>query len=290
MDFYDVTCSVVAYHTEASILRRALKCVLNTKLRVKAVVVDNSVTPALKAAVESLGAEYVFSGENRGFGRGHNLAIRQVAQGARFHLVLNPDVYFESGVIETLYRLMLANPDFGLMAPRVLFPDGRLQNTCRLLPTPFDLCARRFLRCTIGSAFSRRLERAECRSLDLSKALSVPFVHGCFLFLRSDALREIGGFDERIFLYMEDVDLCRRTFARFKVIYFPAVSVYHQFEKGSYANRKLMAAHIRSAFYYFQKWGWFFDASRRRINRETLEQKGESCEKMLDSAKVGLSS
>jgi hypothetical protein len=290
MNLCDVTCSVVAYHTEPAMLRRALSSVLSSKLRVKVFVIDNSATPVLKGVVENSGAEYVFTGENLGFGRGHNFAIQRATQGSRFHLVLNPDVYFEPSVIEMLYRLMNVNPSFGLISPRVLFPDGRMQYTCRLLPTPFDLFARRFLPQAVRNLFSARLERAECKILDLDKALSVPFVHGCFLFLRSDALREVGGFDDRIFLYMEDMDLCRRIRARFKVIYFPAVSVYHEFEKGSYSSRKLVAAHIRSAFYYFQKWGWFFDAFRRTINRETLEQEGENCEEMLNAAKIGLPS
>ncbi len=81
--------------------------------------------------------------------------------------------------------------------------------------------------------------------------------------------RESGLFDPRFFLYMEDVDLCRRIGAIAQTVYYPGVSVTHGYAKGSYKNRKLMLHHIRSAVRYFGKWGWVFDPGRRLLNRRT---------------------
>jgi hypothetical protein len=89
------------------------------------------------------------------------------------------------------------------------------------------------------------------------------------MMINGAALHEVGMFDERYFMYMEDVDLCRRIHRRFKTIYFPQVVVYHHYAKGSYRSVRLMMHHIASALRYFHKWGWFFDPERVDINRES---------------------
>jgi GT2 family glycosyltransferase len=76
------------------------------------------------------------------------------------------------------------------------------------------------------------------------------------------------GFDERYFMYVEDVDICRRMHQRYETIYFPEVAIYHGYEKGSYRNVCLMTRHIVSALQYFQKWGWFSDEERIVINQK----------------------
>jgi hypothetical protein len=89
------------------------------------------------------------------------------------------------------------------------------------------------------------------------------------MMINGAALREVGMFDERYFMYMEDVDLCRRIHRRFRTIYFPEVAIYHRYAKGSYRSFRLMMHHIVSALLYFHKWGWFFDPERVDINRES---------------------
>jgi GT2 family glycosyltransferase len=64
---------------------------------------------------------------------------------SEYHLVLNPDFEFGSEVLQTLYQFMQDHADVGLVMPRVLYPDGSEQHLCKLLPTPFDLVARRFV-------------------------------------------------------------------------------------------------------------------------------------------------
>ena len=101
--------------------------------------------------------------------------------------------------------------------------------------------------------------------------MEVPCLSGCFMFIRTKVLREVGLFDERFFMYMEDVDLSRRIHRRFRTVYYPAAAVYHEYEKGSYKSATLLAHHLLSAIKYFNKWGYVFDKERRDINERTLK-------------------
>jgi hypothetical protein len=87
------------------------------------------------------------------------------------------------------------------------------------------------------------------------------------MFSRLDILREVGGFDENFFMYVEDIDLTRRMHQKSKTIYLPDIEVEHGLARGSYKLSKLMLFHINSAIYYFNKWGWLSDKQRKEINQ-----------------------
>jgi GT2 family glycosyltransferase len=82
------------------------------------------------------------------------------------------------------------------------------------------------------------------------------------MFIRTKIFKEIGLFDERFFMYLEDTDLCRRIGEKYKTIYYPEAIVYHEYAKGSYRSNELLKIHIESAIKYFNKWGWFSDKER----------------------------
>ena len=131
-----------------------------------------------------------------------------------------------------------------------------------------DLLLRRFIS---NKAFKIKLtNKYELKFFSYDKEAEIPVVSGCFMFIKTSILQKINGFDERFFMYLEDVDLCRRAGELSKVLYFPEVSVIHNYEKGSYKNTKLLKYHINSAIKYFNKWGWVFDRKRKEINDRTL--------------------
>ena len=88
--------------------------------------------------------------------------------------------------------------------------------------------------------------------------------------MRCDVLREVGGFDERFFLYAEDIDLCRRIGEKSLTMFYPGVSVYHAYRRESYKSFKFLKIHINSIIKYFNKWGWFVDKERDEINKRSL--------------------
>lgn len=269
MKTYQISASIVVYKNDPAEVVAAVRSVLSTALHVRCTVVDNSPTPNLRPSVIDNGAEYVHMVRNAGFGSGHNTALRQDIERSEYHLVLNPDVSFEPEIPLALYQFMNDHPTVGLVMPRILYPDGNNQRLCKKLPTPLDLIGRRFMG-NIGRSFlSKRLRSYEMLDVDLEVTREIPCLSGCFMFMRSAALREVGYFDERYFMYMEDVDLCRRIGEHYRTVFYPDVVVTHGYAKGSYRDPTLLRYHLRSAFKYFMKWGWFYDAERRRLNKKT---------------------
>ena len=112
----------------------------------------------------------------------------------------------------------------------------------------------------------------EMRWCDYNSIMEVPILSGCLMFIRTDILKNVGMFDTRYFMYMEDYDLCRRIGQKYKVIFYPEVKIIHKHGKASYKTRKMMIAHINSAIKYFNKWGWFFDKERKTRNKECIKR------------------
>jgi len=267
--------SIVLYHNKEEQVKKAIESVLNTDLNITLYLVDNSSTDSLRE-LERIDKRivYIFNNSNLGFGKAHNIALKKsIEKNIPYHLVLNPDVYFEKGVLEELYNFMEANKDVGLAMPKVLYPDGNIQYLCKLLPTPLDLFGRRFLNFgPFKKIVEKRNEVYELRFTGYDKLMEVPYLSGCFMFIRTEVLKKVGLFDERFFMYLEDTDLSRRIHRIAKTVYYPYVHIYHEYGKGSYKSLKLLYYHIKSAIKYFNKYGWFFDKEREEINKKILNK------------------
>lgn len=267
-----LTGSIVLYKNGDAV-KTTIRDFLETDLPVKLFLIDNSPTDRLKYTLESFikdeRVEYHFNNANPGFGAGHNLALKKAVQLSRYHLVLNPDVSFDKEVLTTLVAYMERNVNVGLVTPKIFYPNGELQYACKLLPTPADLIFRRFLP-PIFSA--RRNEKFEMHDSGYNSEMEVPYLSGCFMFLRTSVIQKIGFFDERFFMYPEDIDLTRRIHMVFKTMYYPNVHIIHQHGKESYRSLKMLVIHVVNMIRYFNKWGWFFDKDREKINKRITEQ------------------
>jgi GT2 family glycosyltransferase len=262
---YDVTGSIVAYKSNPTELEQAIRSFANTPLRTKMLVVDNSPTQSLGPMCRALGTGYLFTRGNCGFGAGHNIALKHLAE-AEYHLVLNSDVHFEPNVLVELIDFLALNESVGLVMPRVLYPDGSAQNLCKRLPVPFDMLARRTFPRLLKRWCRARMSLFELSDFNTNTVLSVPYLSGCFMLLRKKSLLECGFFDERFFLYFEDVDLTRRIHERYETVYYPHATIIHRHDRGSYKSLRLLLYGIQSAVLYFNKWGWVWDERRDRAN------------------------
>lgn len=259
--------SIVAYRIDLDEMRRAVSC-LNSDVVSRIFVIDNASEQRVADAARELGVDYTAS-PNNGYGAGHNIAInRTLAGGEDYHLVMNSDVIFDPADLGRMIEYMDANPDVGALHPRVVGADGSEQYTARLLPTPFDLILRRFVP---SFMFRQSRDRYLLKHLDHDMAHDVPYMQGSFMLLRTDTLRKVGGFDERYFMYSEDIDLSRRLARVSRVVYWPGAVVKHFFRRASYKSVRMLWVHVVNTVRYFNKWGWWSDSERQRINRSMVE-------------------
>jgi len=263
-----ITASIVVYKTDPFLLKRAMASFLNSSLTGTLTIIDNSPDDRLQHYCSIPGVTYIFNNENLGYGKAHNIALRQNLDQSIYHLVLNPDVYFNPSTLEKIFDFMEEQPQAGLAMPKVLNADHELQMACKLLPTPVDLAIRRFF--PFKELVSKALERYEMKESGYDRIMNVPFLSGCFMFLRMQALKQTGLFDERFFLYAEDTDLSRRIHLQFETLFFPGAEIIHLHARGSYKDFYLTLQNLKSAVQYFSKWGWIFDTERRIINQRAL--------------------
>ena len=243
----------------------------------KIYLMDNTTPEYRKAEIakqkETLAAQfgtdklrYMAMSENLGYGRAHNIALRESAYyRTEFHLVMNSDIRVKAEDIDAMCERMEAYPLVGQMMPKVVNPDGSQQYLAKRLPSPLDVFGRRFLPAWL---MARRNKRYELRDLDLTRPINAPYLSGCFMLLRTKAAVEAGLFDERYFMYPEDIDLTRTIHRNYLTLYYPEWTIVHAHARESYKNKHLLWVHIQNMCRYFNKWGWIWDRERWMFNRQ----------------------
>jgi len=207
---------------------------------------------------------FIPSEKNIGFGKSINIAAEK-ARGEYFFIV-NADIIIDEGkAVEKLLNYIENNKDVGMAGPRLLNVNNTLQQSCFRFYTPFTvICRRTFLgRTSCGrKALRKFLMKDIFEKKNVSDPISVDWIMGSAMMIRKSDFKKIGGFDERFFMYFEDVDLSRRFWKNgLKVIYFPKSKMYHYHfqssKKKTFLNSllsKYARIHIGSALKYFLKY------------------------------------
>lgn len=260
-----LTVSFVLYNTPVEEVARAIGQVRTSVPDARIVLIDNSPdanpVPALCNEVVLIRPE-----RNLGYGSGHNLAF-PLSASDHYHAVLNTDLIYDRDVFPALIAFMDAHPDVGLSMPRVTYPDGSIQHLCRLLPHPLDVFGRGFM---AGTRWTEaRNDRYEFRKWSYAVPAEFPFLSGCFMMLRRSVLEEVGGFDERFFMYAEDADLSRRIARRHRTMFVPLATVQHEYRSQAGGYRRLVSK-VVNLTRYFNKWGWWIDRERDALNEKAM--------------------
>ena len=266
-----ITASLVLYNTKEEDLTKVLKCSQQSIIE-RVFVIDNSPTDKLRDIAKRLSdkVEYVYGQGNIGYGGAHNVGLQKAKDcNATYHIVLNPDIYFEPNTISSIEFFMAGHNDVGLVLPKVIYPNGDLQYLCKLLPSPLDIFGRRLLP---ERMIKQRNDRFEMRQMGYDKVWNCPILSGCFMFLRMSDVEKTGGFDERFFMYFEDFDMMRRLHKVCKTVYYPKVTIVHNHAAEHHTNKALLKASIQSAIKYFNKWGWVIDLERYRVNKMAFDE------------------
>ncbi|MEW7119588.1 glycosyltransferase [Acinetobacter nosocomialis] len=262
----NVFCSLVLYKHTFNELKATLNSLFAVSEIKKIILVDNHQSD-WASTFEHEKIIYLKSEGNFGFGYGHNQAINRYATDCDFFLICNPDIMFQESEFDNLVEFASQRNE-GLFLPKIVYTNGENQFGARLLPTPFNLFARRFSKKWAVSLDQQYL----LKGYSIQKPIFVPYLSGCFMLFRSDALLKLNGFDERFFMYMEDVDLSRRCAETYGAVYYPHAQIIHVHEQASYKNKLLLKAHLKSAIQYFNKWGWVYDVGRSKLNKKCLNQ------------------
>lgn len=266
-----ITISLTLYHDEIAHLKELIFSIENCTSPLEVYFFDNTPNESWKERIPVRdNFHYRTLKKNLSFGGGHNMIIKERIDYGDYHLVINPDIYFDKGIIEQLISLMDQRQEVGIMQPRILYPNGENQYHHKLLPKPMDLLSRRFPS-FLQKVFEKSRDKYEMRFWSPDNIFEAPTLSGCFMFMRKKALREVGAFDPRFFLYCEDVDLCRRIGEKWQVLYYGKLHIYHHFRKSSYKELRFFYHHVMSAIKYFNKYGWWLDKERSRVNKVAKE-------------------
>ena len=198
---------------------------------------------------------------NRGFGAGVNQGL--AAARGEYCLVLNPDIVALPGALQQLVSFMDTHDTVGLAGGQLLYPNGTLQHSCFRFYTLWTVLARRTWlgRTAAGQA---EIDRFLMKDFNHTTARAVEWLMGSCLLARAKAIEQVGGFDERFFMYFEDVDWARRFWeADWQVMYVPTAQFSHFHQQSSRQHgvlgvltNRTTREHITSALQYFGKyWG-----------------------------------
>ena len=243
-----VDCSVVVvnYRTDDLLADCLASLAKGTRdVSVEVVVVDNAATLAAGGFRERFPAVRLLENRaNVGFARAANQGIRAAA--GRHVLCLNPDTLVHDGAVATMVAYLDAHPDVGAVGARLLESDGRLQYSCRRFPGYFTILFGRYAwltRAFPGNAASRDYLYLDW---DHASAREVDWLSGACLMVRRDVIARIGGFDAGFFLFVEDMDWCRRIRnAGWTIVYLPDAVVTHHIgvSRGPVPARLVWARH-----------------------------------------------
>lgn len=251
----EITACIVLYNEDLEELTKTINSFLNVPLSKRLFLIDNTQDKRFQNIFNQKEIEYIAIGKNIGFGAGQNVVINKIENTSNFHLILNPDVNFEKSVIPNLIKELMKDDSLAMIAPKVLFPSGEHQYSSRRYPRFLELIARRFK--ILKPFFKSVIEIGQYRDKNLSDSFYADYLAGCFHLYKTSDFVKLKGFDERYFLYMEDVDICKKIdFIGKNKLYYPKEEIKHVLKQGSSKSAKLLLRHSLSAFKYFLKWGF----------------------------------
>ncbi len=255
MENYTVSGCIVTYNSMKKISDTISSVLEMTKgVDFTLYVVDNNSTDGTAEYIKENFPEVIViePKSNEGFGAGHNKVIPFLD--SKYHVVINPDIILRDDVISELCAYADKNEGVGLLSPEIRFEDGTKQHLAKRNPTVRYLGAHFLYN---KDKEPNKLIRDYCMldREDEKEPFEITNATGCFMFFRTEVFKDLGGFDERFFMYLEDCDIARRVSQKYSALYYPSATVYHLWERESKRNKKILMIHVMSIIKYFLKWG-----------------------------------
>lgn len=261
----DLSIIIVNYHSRDQLASCLDSLFRNPpSLNFEVIVVDNDSGDDLSDLTKLYpGTKFLYSSRNLGMGGGNNLGISQAF--GTYILVLNPDTIINALAIEIMVEYLSRHLTVGLVGPKLLYPDHSLQMSCARFPGFFmPLLRRTFL----GRLFPKQRDWFLMNNFDHQSIQAVDWLMGSCLLFKKEIKLPSGEifrprFDERYFMYFEDIDLAREMKAHgLQVVYNSQASIIHNHQRQSARYPWYLAIfldplareHIVSWIKYFKKW------------------------------------
>lgn len=258
----DLSVIIVTWNTKDFLCNCIRSIKENTKKIIyEIIVIDNFSSDGSPEMVEEKFPEIILIKNkiNIGYGRASNQGLA-AAQG-KYVLILNSDIKINQNCLDDMLDFMEKNPAIGASSCKLTFSDGKLQHSCRKFPT-----FKTFFLMLLGLRFlfpkMKPFRKYLMLDWDHSEIKKVDQIMGSFMFIRSDVIEEVGGFDERFWMYFEEVDLCLRiNKAGWKIVHYPYVSAVHFLSKSAeqWGDIKKISEYQKSLLTYFKKNGKLYE-------------------------------
>lgn len=265
-----LSASVVLHHSDLEHLRLTLTSLVRAAEMADVVpylvVVDQSLdgdySRQAQALVQDLwhsmgDAEFLIAADNKGYGAGHNRALKQGL--CTFHLILNPDVALDERALEQGLATLRQDQSITLLAPRSVDESGREEYLAKSMPSVGVLALRAFGSVSLRRRFSAALARYECHDLPSEGAPHpITLASGCCMLVRGDSLQQVDGFNEAFFLYFEDYDLSLRLTRYGRICRDPQMIIRHYGGEAARKGWRHIVWFMSGGIRFFNRWGWRF--------------------------------
>lgn len=254
----EVSFCTVTYNSSSKIVDfvKNIESLKSNIFNKKIYVVDSGSTDGTVAIVEELCTKYddvslMTPSKNGGFGFGNNYVIPSLT--SDYHVVINPDVEIPSTqTIDDMVLYMEQHKEVGLLSPKIMNTDGTVQKLYKHNPSILDMA----LRFISPNVMKKRQSWFVHDETGYTQIGTIDHASGACMFFRTTIFKKVGGFDERYFMYMEDADITREVNQVSKAVFYPKVSVVHEWQRESHKKFKYTMYTLKSMAKYFNKWGW----------------------------------
>lgn len=249
-----VSIIIVSYNA-GKFLKPCLKSVFENKAPKEVILVDNASKDDSVDIVKNnfSKVKIIQNDKNVGFASACNQGI-EIMKGD-YALLLNTDVILKGDSLKKMVSFMNNNRDVGVMGVKLVNEKGELTYSCKRFQTFTNVFLRRTF---FGAIFKKQIDDYLMKDYDHKTVKEVDWISGACMLIRKNALKNVGFFDPKFFLYVEDMDLCYRVKKEgvYRVIYNPALRAIHREQRESSKNTRLFLTHLKS-FLYFKKKQWF---------------------------------
>lgn len=259
----DLSVIILSYNTKnitgeclSRLWRAVSRCTQKLGNEIEVIVVDNA---SSDGSVEEIKKNHswvklIESKENTGFSGGNNLGLKKATK--PYILFLNSDAYVAEDTLIKALEYFKNNPDCYCLGPKLTFESGKLQPSAGNLPNPFN-AVMWILGFSLIPGLSSYTQPFHPRDKDFfAKERQVDWITGAFFMVKREVLEKVGGFDEKIFMYLEEVELCKRiNLAGLKICYVPSVEVIHLHGASSdFDSSAAFVNELKGLKYYFEKY------------------------------------